>query len=235
MSDFTGREDSNRHRASTAGVSPIGDEVVLANTNPSWKNWNASLLAAMVAFAVGVTAAVMGESPVPEDITVIGYTIPIGEIPLSVDVPAIGDLPLIREFDPAQRLPFGASLPVEDIPMIGERIVSGGSLLLASAAVTVAAILIGYIYLLRKRQRYVVTDERVIKRTGLLQKSTSELRRDAISAIHTEASLIGRLAGRGTVIVEGRATDERLEFEGVNDYREFAAQIRRMLSEKPRT
>lgn len=232
MSDSTDTDKSDRHRASTAGVSPVGEEVVLANTNPSWKNWNIPLLTALVVFVGGATLAVMGDSRVTEDITAIRDTTAIGEIPLIADIPPIEDVPLVWEIPSVEGLPFEDLLPVADLPLIGDSVLADGSILLATTGVMAAGILVASVYLLRKRQRYVVTDERVIKRTGLLHKSTGELRRDAISAIYTEASLLGRLLGRGTVIVEGRATDERLVFEGVSDYREFAARVRQMLSEQ---
>jgi uncharacterized membrane protein YdbT with pleckstrin-like domain len=57
-------------------------------------------------------------------------------------------------------------------------------------------------FLKRRKTRYKVTSERVVKKSGFLATTTNEVRIDSISRLETSQSLSESLFGCGTVIVD---------------------------------
>lgn len=53
---------------------------------------------------------------------------------------------------------------------------------------TISALLLGVALIARNRSRYVVTDERVLKKTGLLSRSTQEIRVGDMRNLKTDTS-----------------------------------------------
>ena len=80
------------------------------------------------------------------------------------------------------------------------QILVGGVLLLVGLAQITAggigfslitgALTLGYVYTARLKSRYVITDERVVQRTGLLRRSSNEVRIEDIRNLKTDASII---------------------------------------------
>ena len=87
-------------------------------------------------------------------------------------------------------------------------------------AVTLLALLIGYIYvwLVSKNTEYYITSKRLIVKKGIVQRNTSELRLVKCEGVMVEQSMLGRLFNYGTIkITTG---------EVVNTYQFIASPIR---------
>jgi uncharacterized membrane protein YdbT with pleckstrin-like domain len=90
----------------------------------------------------------------------------------------------------------------------------------AFVAVTLLALLIGYIYvwLVSKNTEYYITSKRLIVKKGIVQRNTSELRLVKCEGVMVEQSMLGRLFNYGTIkITTG---------EVVNTYQFIASPIR---------
>ncbi|AUV81228.1 hypothetical protein C2R22_05785 [Salinigranum rubrum] len=81
-------------------------------------------------------------------------------------------------------------------------------------------------YLQRKNTRYIVTNERVVKRSGLFSTSTSEYRITDIREIHTAASWGERMMNVGTVRLSTDPRDSNLTLGGISDHNDVARSIR---------
>ena len=84
-------------------------------------------------------------------------------------------------------------------------------------------------YIVTRSHRYVVTSERVVKKTGILSKSTKEYRYEDIQSINTGKKLIERLLGAGNIQFETGAGGSTITFLGVPDHDEVANTIRNYL------
>jgi len=101
----------------------------------------------------------------------------------------------------------------------------------ASAAavmgVVVFGVIFGYAFYRRSRTHYIVTDSRVIKRTGiLLNSSTEEAGYEMITGVGVDASRFQSLFGNGTVNVATSGGVGTIELTGAPDAQEFANLIR---------
>jgi hypothetical protein len=81
-------------------------------------------------------------------------------------------------------------------------------------------------WLQRRHTHYLVTDERVIKRSGLISVSTSEYRIDDIREIHTAASWAERMLNVGTVRLSTDPRDSNLTLGGIPNHDDVARSIR---------
>lgn len=100
--------------------------------------------------------------------------------------------------------------------------VSGGS-----AELFLLALLIGgYIYLAQQKSQYVVTNQRVLKKVGLLRRSTGETRISDIRSLETDQGLIERLVNKGSVRIDSAAAGGLLGIEGIDDHQSVANTIR---------
>ncbi|MFQ5954880.1 MAG: PH domain-containing protein [Kiloniellales bacterium] len=59
-------------------------------------------------------------------------------------------------------------------------------------------------YIIRRNTEVVVTDRRVISKTGWISRKTSEINRDAVESVRVRQSILGRGLGYGTVEIQGR-------------------------------
>ena len=91
----------------------------------------------------------------------------------------------------------------------------------------ITGLLISYVRIARKRSRYIVTNQRVKKSVGLLRKTTGETRIADIRGLSTEQSLLERLVGKGSVLIDSGAAAGKLGIQGVADHDDLAATIRR--------
>ena len=80
-------------------------------------------------------------------------------------------------------------------------------------------------FLSRRASRYIVTNQRVKKKIGLLGSSTQEARLDTLNGISTSSGFIEGLFGKGTVSVTDAAR-ETLAIKGVGNYEDLARTLR---------
>lgn len=96
-----------------------------------------------------------------------------------------------------------------------------------SVGFAVLAILISlYIYLSQQKSRYVVTNQRVIKKIGWLRRSTAETRISDIRSLETDQGLMERLVGKGSVRIDSTGAGGLLGIEGIDDHQSVANTIR---------
>ena len=76
-------------------------------------------------------------------------------------------------------------------------------LLAAAVAVIVGSLLTLYGTMKRNATEMVVTNKRVIVKTGLLQRNTFEMLLSRIESIGVQEPVMGRMLGYGTVILRG--------------------------------
>jgi len=82
------------------------------------------------------------------------------------------------------------------------------------------------VYLARRQNRYVVTDQRIIERRGLIRFSTREIPLDQIRNIRTRTHLVGRLFGYGRIEIESSPTAGRVTLPAVSSHRSVVTTIR---------
>lgn len=85
--------------------------------------------------------------------------------------------------------------------------------------------LVGYVYFARVSSRYIVTDERVKGKVGLVSSSTREYRISDIESVTTEQSIVERILGLGNIHFRTAANDS-MGWGGVPDHEEVGHQIR---------
>jgi membrane protein YdbS with pleckstrin-like domain len=99
----------------------------------------------------------------------------------------------------------------------------------AGAAITgivLCSVFVGYAYWKRSKTHYVVTDQRVVKRTGLLRTNVQEAAYGAISAVNTEQGTLQSLFGDGTVRIGTTTGAGAIELRGVPSHHELATLVR---------
>lgn len=96
----------------------------------------------------------------------------------------------------------------------------------AVGSLIVVGLLVGYVYLARKRSRYVVTNQRVVSNVGLLRNSSDETRIKDIRSMATKQGLLERLFRKGSVKIDSTGADGHLDITGVKNHEQFANVIR---------
>lgn len=99
----------------------------------------------------------------------------------------------------------------------------GGSIL---AALLVGGGLAGYVYLSRIQSRYIVTNERVKGKVGLISSSSREYRISDIESVSTEQSIVERILSLGNIQFRTAANDTMI-WGGVPDHEDVGHQIRK--------
>jgi hypothetical protein len=100
------------------------------------------------------------------------------------------------------------------------------------AGLVVGGLIVAYVFYQRRKLRYVVTDRRMMKVTGLSSKTTSEAWMVDIRGLQTGASLIERLLGHGHITVSadilstGIGRFQGMTFGGISNYEQIAQIIR---------
>lgn len=85
----------------------------------------------------------------------------------------------------------------------------------------------GYLWMINSR--YVVTDERVYRKLGILRKRTDEYRYEDIQQFTTGKRLIERIIGVGNLQFQTGTGGEAIIFDGVKNHDEVANTIRNQL------
>jgi membrane protein YdbS with pleckstrin-like domain len=98
--------------------------------------------------------------------------------------------------------------------------------LLTIVSVGMLAPLFIHPWLARRQSRYIVTSERVIKKTGLIGSSTEEYRIDDIRQLQTGSGWLESLLGKGNISFSTGAGGTQITFGGVPDYKSVANSIR---------
>ncbi|MBM3263382.1 MAG: PH domain-containing protein [candidate division Zixibacteria bacterium] len=82
------------------------------------------------------------------------------------------------------------------------------------------AVLIVFVTLIRwlgaRTTEYVVTNQRVIRKVGILSASQVEITRQKIEGVSVKQSLTGRIVGAGTVVVSGTG-GAKVEFSHIRN------------------
>ena len=81
-------------------------------------------------------------------------------------------------------------------------------------------------WLARRKTRYIVTSQRVIKKKGILGSSSTEYRIDDIRQLQTGSSWMEGLVGKGNIRFSTGAGGSTIEFGGVPNYKSVANTIR---------
>ncbi|RRJ28149.1 PH domain-containing protein [Halocatena pleomorpha] len=90
----------------------------------------------------------------------------------------------------------------------------------------VAALVGGYVYLDRKNTRYVVTTERVYKKSGILRRTTNEARMSDIHSLSTDESWAEWVFGKGTVQIDSTGATGILSLPGTTSHEQVEDMIR---------
>lgn len=95
----------------------------------------------------------------------------------------------------------------------------------AAGGILVAGLLVAYVVISRAQSRYIVTDERIKGKIGLLSKTTMEYRIADLRGIATSRSLFEQLVGHGSIEFQA-GTTTYLVWHGVPDYEQVANTVR---------
>lgn len=113
--------------------------------------------------------------------------------------------------------------------LVGILSLAGGGVAGGIACLIVALGFFGYIAFVRRRSRYIVTNQRVRKHVGLLNRSAIEMWMSDVRRVTTFQTPVERLVGTGTVQVERSRVGVTLSIHGVRNYRRLAEVIRERL------
>lgn len=88
-------------------------------------------------------------------------------------------------------------------------------------AIVAAGLIFGYVVLSRANSRYIITDERIKGKIGLLSSKTMEYRISDLRSLATSQGIFERLVGHGTLEFQAGANN-KLIWHGVPDYEQVA-------------
>jgi uncharacterized membrane protein YdbT with pleckstrin-like domain len=91
--------------------------------------------------------------------------------------------------------------------------------------IVVGGAIVGYVYLSRIQSRYIVTNERVKGKVGLISSKTREYRISDLESISTEMSIMERLLSLGNIKMRTAANDQ-MRWGGVPNHEQVARQMR---------
>lgn len=106
--------------------------------------------------------------------------------------------------------------------LIGGSSLAGGGFAGASGSLIVATGFFGYIWLVRRKSRYIVTNQRIKKHLGLVGRSAIETRISDIRSVATFQTITERLFGTGTVQVARNRVGLTLSIQGVRNHQRLA-------------
>jgi uncharacterized membrane protein YdbT with pleckstrin-like domain len=103
-----------------------------------------------------------------------------------------------------------------------------GLLALIPAAFGVGAFV--WAHLVRRSSEFAVTNKRVVIKVGIVQRRTLETMLGKVEGIGVDQTFLGRLVGRGTLVVTGTG-GTREEFHSIADPLEFRRQVQAQVAE----
>jgi uncharacterized membrane protein YdbT with pleckstrin-like domain len=83
-------------------------------------------------------------------------------------------------------------------------------MLICSGAILFVALL--WIVALNNGKRYILTNKRIIKKTGIIRRETAELMLRKVESVSTRQSIAGRIFGYGDVVVSTGEQTDSFEF-----------------------
>lgn len=95
----------------------------------------------------------------------------------------------------------------------------------AAGGFVIAGLIAAYVVLSRMQSRYIITDERIKSKVGLISSKTREYRMADIQSISTTQGIIERLLSHGSITVRTASNDE-IHWHGVPEYQEAGNSIR---------
>lgn len=95
----------------------------------------------------------------------------------------------------------------------------------AAAGLFGGGAIFAYVVISRMQSRYIVTDERVKSKVGILSKKQREYRIADLQSISSSQGIIERLLGHGSITLRAAANDE-ITWKGVPDYSDVTNTIR---------
>jgi hypothetical protein len=113
----------------------------------------------------------------------------------------------------------------------------GGVETMVTGAV-VAGMIVGFVWYQRRRIRYVITDRRVVKVTGVSSKTTNEAWMEDVRGLQTGASLTERLLDHGHITISdsilrmGLGRFQGMRLGGIKDYEKVATVIRKRQNQR---
>ena len=96
--------------------------------------------------------------------------------------------------------------------------------LLTPVAIVLPLIILGTLYLIRKTTEMAVTNRRVIIKTGLISRSTTELRLAKVESVSLDQGIEGRILNYGNVVVTGSGSS-KIVMKNARDPLAFRAAI----------
>ncbi|WP_092695722.1 PH domain-containing protein [Halorientalis regularis] len=84
-----------------------------------------------------------------------------------------------------------------------------------------------YVVISRMQSRYVVTDERVKAKVGILNKVSREYRINDVQSLTEGQSIFERILGHGSITFRTASNDE-ITWHGVPEHKDVAKTVRRM-------
>lgn len=97
----------------------------------------------------------------------------------------------------------------------------------AGGAILIGGIIFAYVVISRMQSRYIVTDERIKAKVGILNKVSREYRLNDVQSLSTKQTLFERLFGHGSLTFRTASNDE-ITWHGVPDYSDVGNTVRRM-------
>jgi uncharacterized membrane protein YdbT with pleckstrin-like domain len=89
----------------------------------------------------------------------------------------------------------------------------------------IAGIIFGVVVLSRMQSRYIVTDERVKSKVGIISKAAREYRISDVQSISSSQSIFERIFGHGTLTFRTASNDE-ISWRSVPEYKDVTNTLR---------
>jgi len=105
---------------------------------------------------------------------------------------------------------------------------AAGSTGLGIILLLIAALLVGWSFLVYKTSEFAVTNKRVLVKVGVLSRRSVELLLNKIEGINVNQGLLGRALGYGTIVVGGTGGTKE-PFDSIREPFEFRKQVQAQL------
>jgi uncharacterized membrane protein YdbT with pleckstrin-like domain len=126
----------------------------------------------------------------------------------------------------------GLMMLIGSLALIGDKSGSSSGLGLAGfCLLLIGGLLVLAGYLKRKSTEMVVTNKRILIKTGLLSRRTFELLLSKVESIGVEEGILGRMLGYGSVVVRGTGGTPE-PFKTVSHPLEFRRQVQQQIEQR---
>jgi|GEM_PF-4592889 len=155
----------------------------------------------------------------------------------SASISLVGDEQVLVDARPAWSA-YGVHLLIAGLVLLGGLAARGSG---AVVGIVLAGAITGYVWFQRQKLRYVITDRRVVKVTGISSRNTNEAWMEDVRGLQTGASMIERFLGHGHITIShsilstGFGRFQGMTLGGISDYEEIATVIRRRQNQRKAT